>query len=666
MRGFQSEVDLGKARAGGSSTDASAFWDLLDPPMRSRVVAAGFGDYATGLRWTQPRFQPAMRYALMEWWNDCTHSFIFDFGEITLTPADYTTITGLGFDGDAARLDSRYQTAALGAELVRTLLSVTTHTRYTMHGYVSYEIVYKLWAERIRTRLATWRELLVDARPATLAYTREERDQAARSFIFYIVSSQLICTSQNKGDHAVLACLRDLSLIGSYDWASLGLAHLYHGLDVWTRGSGESNWQFLRPLEVWANEYRIYPGSPESDTSTEAWRIPRYLAHRHHTFSSSEDPYFWRRYLNDRALTDLLLTPWDGDAWAAYPPRALAEALTRSRVLLQGYWVDRLLEYDGFPADAYLVPGDYASYLSTRLRTRLPDVREYTQVPAQRYQELYQRFYFARSYIARICPELHERELEIGRLRRHQSCQASAVARLQMEVDQLRTRLEVEGIPLDFSEEEEDDDDDGSSSEYALPPPPSFARQAAVGPSRRRRAPSHRFHDDHGRDHVLTVVRDIALQVTNFNVHHRGCSMLLQAWALDKLSLIPPVPARSIATYGPANFRPRSRGQFDFGDNPVIRWTCPWWRIRLGSMNLSYVLYASLDRSMAYLPDRINRQYSVVQRVPRAHNFESGPMTPSLLTNLADRWRNRNIWYLGQGVMQDTVTSEYIDWFYSQ
>ncbi|KDP39395.1 hypothetical protein JCGZ_03677 [Jatropha curcas] len=150
---------------------------------------------------------------------------------------------------------------------------------------------------------------------------------------------------------------------------------------------------------------------------------------------------------------------------------------------------------------------------------------------------------------------------------------------------------------------------------------------------------------------------------------HKRCPMLLQAWALDKLSLIPPVPARSIPTYGPANFRPRYRGQVDFGDNPVTRWTCPWWRIRLvtaGSMNLSYALYASLDRSMAYFPDRINRQYGVIQRVPRIHNFESGPMMRSLLTNLADHWQNRNTWYLDQGVMQDTVTPEYIDWFYSQ
>ncbi|KDP23059.1 hypothetical protein JCGZ_01667 [Jatropha curcas] len=142
---------------------------------------------------------------------------------------------------------------------------------------------------------------------------------------------------------------------------------------------------------------------------------------------------------------------------------------------------------------------------------------------------------------------------------------------------------------------------------------------------------------------TMCWVRDIALHVTNFNIQHRGCPMLLQAWALDKLSLIPLVPARSIPTYGPTNFRPHSLGQFDFGDNPMIRWTCPWWRIRLvtpGSMNLSYVLYASLDRSTAYFPDRINSQYGVVQRVPRAHNFESGPMTPSLLTNLADRWRH--------------------------
>ncbi|KDP46592.1 hypothetical protein JCGZ_13712 [Jatropha curcas] len=92
------------------------------------------------------------------------------------------------------------------------------------------------------------------------------------------------------------------------------------------------------------------------------------------------------------------------------------------------------------------------------------------QVPAQRYQKLYQRFCLAQAYIARLYPERHEMELEIGRLRRHQARQAAAVSRLQMENDRLLTKLEVEGIPLDFSDEEEEDDD-YSSSENSPPLP---------------------------------------------------------------------------------------------------------------------------------------------------------------------------------------------------
>ncbi|KDP39445.1 hypothetical protein JCGZ_03727 [Jatropha curcas] len=381
MRGFQTEVDLGKAHSGGSSTDAFAFWDLLDPPMRARVIAAGFGDYAAKLRRTQPRFPPAVRYALMKRWNDCTHTFVFSFGEMTLTPVDYAAITGLRFAGPVAPLDARYQTATLGAQLV-----------------------------------------------------------------------------------------------GAY-------------------------------------EYRIYPGGPSGDIPGESRRIPRYLAHCHHTYASIEFPEYWRSFLNDRELSNLLLIPWECDAWRTYPDYEVAELRNRSRLLLQGYWLDRYFvgervfdisaapahrrvphappchmcmlegmttedreeEYEGSAAGDFLSAGDYSAYLSTRMQARLPEVLEYTQ----RYQELCQRFGFTRSFIGRLYSEQHERDLEIGRLWRHQSRQSGAMARLQMEVDRLRTRLEVEGIPLDFSEE----DDDGSSSDDAPPSPP---HQAAAGPSRRR------------------------------------------------------------------------------------------------------------------------------------------------------------------------------------
>ncbi|KDP21572.1 hypothetical protein JCGZ_03828 [Jatropha curcas] len=258
-----------------------------------------------------------------------------------LTPVDYAATPGLRHTGPVPPLDARYQTAAIGAQLVCSLLGVTTQTRYTVQGCMSCETVFRFLAERIRTRLEAWRELSEDVRPAASAYNREERDQAARSFLFYIISSQRLCTSQNNGDPAVLACLRDLSQVGSFDWATLGLAHLYHGLDVWTRGSGESNWLFIRPLEVWSSEYRIYPGGPGGGSPVESRRIPRYLAHCHHTYASGEDPEYWRSFLNDRELSDLSLEPWDCEAWRTYPGREVAELHTRSRLLMRGYWADR-------------------------------------------------------------------------------------------------------------------------------------------------------------------------------------------------------------------------------------------------------------------------------------------------------------------------------------
>ncbi|KDP44614.1 hypothetical protein JCGZ_19756 [Jatropha curcas] len=94
------------------------------------------------------------------------------------------------------------------------------------------------------------------------------------------------------------------------------------------------------------------------------------------------------------------------------------------------------------------------------------DPEHATHVSAQRYQEICQRFEFARSYIG-----FGERE----------TAEASGPSgQFQAEVERLRTKLEIEGIPLDSSEE----DEDGSSSDDA---PPSPSPPAAAGPSRRRR-----------------------------------------------------------------------------------------------------------------------------------------------------------------------------------
>ncbi|KDP46615.1 hypothetical protein JCGZ_04549 [Jatropha curcas] len=240
--------------------------------------------------------------------------------------------------------------------------------------------------------------------------------------------SELLCTSQNKGDPAVLACLRDLSQVGSFNWATLGLAHLYHGLDVWTRGSGDSNWLFIRPLEERKTHKIAAHYRAEAAAETGGTAAPAGPA--------------------GVVLGDVPFTP--GMEGGLDPGLGLGSGII-------------------IPADLRQAPPPVQL-----------DPEHTTHVLAQRYQEICQRFGFARSYIGRLYSERHELELENGRLRRHQSRQSSAVIRLQAEVERLRTRLEVEGIPLNSS-----DEDEGSSSSDggpSSPPPPTVA-----GPSRRRR-----------------------------------------------------------------------------------------------------------------------------------------------------------------------------------
>ncbi|KDP27098.1 hypothetical protein JCGZ_20322 [Jatropha curcas] len=193
------------------------------------------------------------------------------------------------------------------------------------------------------------------------------------------------------------------------------------------------------------------------------------------------------------------------------------------------------------------------------------DPEHTTHVPAQRYQEICQRFRFARSYIDRLYSERHELIIALCPVYLPEG----------MSVDQ--------GLPLEpFLNRVLSTDLDLPwiraccfllLNVYAMK-----NRQPGIGDFRlltvvRDMQLYHRTVFMMIMGETMCWVRDIALHI--FNVHHRGCPLLLQAWALDKLSLIPPVPARLIPTYGPAVFQSRSWRRFDFGDNPTIRWTCP-------------------------------------------------------------------------------------------
>ncbi|KDP41025.1 hypothetical protein JCGZ_03557 [Jatropha curcas] len=154
-------------------------------------------------------------------------------------------------------------------------------------------------------------------------------------------------------------------------------------------------------------------------------------------------------------------------------------------------------EYRGFSANDFLSAGDFTAYFSSRMQARLPEVLDYTQERKTHKMAAHYRAEAAAKAGAAVAPAgpagvvlgdfpfppgmevVLDPDLGLGSGITI-PVDLSAVSRLQAQVDRLRMRLEVEGIPLDSSEE----DDDGSSSDDAPPSPPP---QAAAGPSRRRR-----------------------------------------------------------------------------------------------------------------------------------------------------------------------------------
>jgi len=168
------------------------------------------------------------------------------FRSMTITPVDLSAISGLHFGGEAPGFDVRYRSVTQA--LCESLLGFG-FPELVRAKNVAYAKLRTAWISRIQDRVAAWRA--DPAREGTAPiFTREECDQGARAFIFYIISAMLLLNTQNTGDAAVLVTLRDLSSVQYQDWASPTLAHLYHGLDAWTQGNFESSWIYSRWLEV--------------------------------------------------------------------------------------------------------------------------------------------------------------------------------------------------------------------------------------------------------------------------------------------------------------------------------------------------------------------------------------------------------------------------------
>ncbi|XP_021736157.1 protein MAINTENANCE OF MERISTEMS-like [Chenopodium quinoa] len=142
---------------------------------------------------------------LVEFFWDITNTFHFPWGEMMVTLIDFSLITGLEFSSVALPFDNEISVFSPEVEELLGPIVVRAHAEVESTQFSAKGI-----------------------RHSTLAAAFEDdattREQRLRIFVFILLSGTF---SPNKGSRVLLYYLpavRDLHLIGTYDWASMAYA----------------------------------------------------------------------------------------------------------------------------------------------------------------------------------------------------------------------------------------------------------------------------------------------------------------------------------------------------------------------------------------------------------------------------------------------------------
>src|ERR1043165_1805893 len=148
--------------------------------------------------------------ALAERWWPTTNTFHFGWGEMTMTPADFSAISGIPFgtrplemfDDWRQEVPSAQMIELIGIDLPRTSLRVARSTLFASlprihEGYYDGSIL---------------------------------PSQAARFFILLLISATFYVNTSQAVHPGLLRSLVDLSALDQYDWAGAMLSRLYEDM----------------------------------------------------------------------------------------------------------------------------------------------------------------------------------------------------------------------------------------------------------------------------------------------------------------------------------------------------------------------------------------------------------------------------------------------------
>ncbi|XP_043693064.1 protein MAIN-LIKE 1-like [Telopea speciosissima] len=173
--------------------------------MRERVEQTGLG------RTTQvvsPKLDTPVVHALADHWWPSTHTFPLPVGEVTITPLDFFMITGIPFSRRPISLTPSIQMKSIGE--ISDLLGFKVTS-----SVILLTILKKEWDNRV----------IDDNSPEELL------DQAAWSFLLYLVSIVLFCEGQGRTNTFLACFFENFEETESFEWGGSAYAHFLKMLD---------------------------------------------------------------------------------------------------------------------------------------------------------------------------------------------------------------------------------------------------------------------------------------------------------------------------------------------------------------------------------------------------------------------------------------------------